>query len=391
MADDHRLQHLSAKEFPMKRQAIRLRVRLLGFISALALPAFALGGCGEPTQAAPKPPTVVRVQAAKVTALAASVTLTGHIAARVESDLGFRIEGRIASRNVDVGDHVKMGQILATLETTKQLADVNAAKAGVASAEATLTEAQTTFRRQSKLLAQGFTTRPEYDRAKQALDGAMGGLDRARAELGTAEDTLVNTKLRAEADGVVTARYAEAGQVVGVAQKVYTVAQDGPRDAVFEVFEALLVDPPAERPVELTLISDPSIKAIGVVREVAPTVDATKGTVRVKIGINNPPPEMGLAAPVSGVARFKPQDAVVLPWTAFFTEDGKPAVWVVDAQTKAVSLRRVEVDTYRTGALVLSAGLRDGELVVIQGGQWLRPGEIVAPQGDAPDALGVKS
>ena len=360
-------------------------------VSALALAAFALSGCGEPPQVAPKPPLVVRVQPAKVTALASSVILTGQIAARVESDLGFRIEGRIASRNVDVGDHVKKGQILATLETTQQLADVNAAKAGVASAEATLKEAQTTFQRQSTLLAQGFTTRPDYDKAKQALDSAMAGLDRARAELGTAEDTFVNTELRAEADGVVTARYAEVGQVVGVAQKVYTVAQDGPRDAVFEVFEALLANPPAERQVELALVSDPSIKTIGVVREVAPTVDAREGTVRVKIGIDNPPPEMGLGAPVSGVAWFKPQDSVVLPWTAFFSEHGTPAVWVVDPQTKAVSLRRVEVDSYRTGALVLSAGLRDGELVVVHGGQWLRPGEIVVPQGDAPGTLGVKS
>src|SRR5918992_2739227 len=265
------------------RQAFRSNAKLLGFISALALPAFALGGCGEPPQVAPKPPPVVRVQAAKVTALASSVTLTGAIAARVESDLAFRTEGRIASRNIDVGDHVKKGQILATLDTTQQLADVSAARAGVASAEAGMKEARATFQRQSALLTQGFTTRPNYDRAKQALDGATAGLDRARAELGTAEDALANTELRADAEGVVTARYAEVGQVAGGAQKVYTVAQDGPRDAVFEVFEALVADPPADRHVELSLISNPSIKTVGVVREVAPTVDAKKGTVRVKI------------------------------------------------------------------------------------------------------------
>jgi RND family efflux transporter MFP subunit len=362
-----------------------LRARLLGFI-ALVLPAVALGGCGESPQAAPKPPPVVRVQAAKVTSLASSVTLTGEIAARVESDLAFRIEGRIASRNVDVGDHVKKGQILATLETTQQLADVSAARAGVASAEAELKEARATFKRQSQLLAQGFTTRPNYDRAKQELDGAIAGLDGARAELGTAEDALANTELRADADGVVTARYAEAGQVVGAAQNVYTVAQDGPRDAVFEVFEALVVDPPADQHVELTLISNPSIKTIGIVREVAPTVDAKKGTVRVKIGIDNPPPEMGLGAAVSGVGRYKPRDMVVLPWTAFFAERGKPAVWVVDPQTKAVSLKPVEVDHYRTGELALTAGLGDGDLVVIHGGQLLWPGEIVAPRVDDKNA-----
>lgn len=310
------------------------------------------------------------------------VALTGQIAARIQSELAFRIEGRIASRVVEVGDHVTRGQVLAKLETTQQEADVSAARAGVASAEATLKEAEATFARQKDLIAQGFTTRPNFDNAKQALDGAKAGLDGAKAALGSVEDALANTELRADSDGVVTARRAEVGQVVAVAQAVYTVAQDGPRDAVFEVFEALPAKPPGDKRVEITLLSNPAIRTIGTVREISPTVDAARGTVRVKIGLDDTPPEMSLGAPVQGAGRFNPTDTIVLPWTAFFVEKGKPAVWIVDPNSKTASLRQVDVLGYRTNELVLNDGLKPGELVVTHGGQLLRPGQIVDIQKD---------
>lgn len=362
-------------------RARRLRALLLA-----ALPALLVAGCGEAEKPRAKQPTAVRVQAARLTSFASEVTLTGQIAARVQSDLAFRIEGRVAARNVEVGDHVQKGQVLATLETTQQLADVSAAKAGVAAAEASLKEAQATFARQKTLLSDGFTTQPNFDSAKQALDGAKAGLEGARAGLGAAEDSLANTELRADAAGVVTARNAEVGQVVGVAQAIYTVAQDGPRDAVFDVFEALPANPPPDKHVDITLLSNPKVTAVGLVREISPTVDASRGTVRVKIGIDRAPPEMGLGAPVSGAGRFKARETVTLPWTAFFADAGRPAVWVVDPQSKQASVRPVEIYSYRTGELIVSSGLKVGDLVVTHGGQLLRPGQVVAPVTDTAGA-----
>ncbi|MFC3694601.1 efflux RND transporter periplasmic adaptor subunit [Chenggangzhangella methanolivorans] len=345
-----------------------------------------LVGCGETPRPPEKPPTAVRVMPVTLSRFVQEVALTGQIAARIQSELAFRIEGRLASRYVEVGDRVAKGQVLAKLETRQQDADVSAAKAGVASAEASLKEAEATFSRQKDLIAQGFTTRPNFDNAKQALDGAKAGHDGARAALGAVEDALANTELRADTDGVVTARNTEVGQVVAVAQAVYTVAQDGPRDAVFEVFEALTAKPPGDKRVEITLLSDPSIKTVGTVREISPTVDAARGTVRVKIGIDDTPPEMTLGAPVQGAGRFKPTDTIVLPWTAFFTVKGKPAVWIVDAVSKTASLRQVDVLGYRTSELLLDDGLKPGELVVTHGGQLLAPGQIVdiKMDGDPP-------
>ena len=352
--------------------------------------AFVLAGCGEQPPAAAKPPFSVRVQAVKLTQISSSATLTGQIAARVQSDLGFRIQGRISTRTVEVGDRVQKDQVLATIEPNQQQSDVSSAQAAVASAEATLKQAQATFERQKTLLAQGFTTQPNYDNAKQAYDVAKAGLDGAKAGLGGLQDVLANTELRAAAPGVVTARNAEVGQVVDVAQAVFTVALDGPRDAVFEVYESLVANPVPGKGIDITLLSNPSVKAVGQVREIAPAVDPSRGTVRVKIGIERAPPEMGLGAAVSGVGTFEPRDAVVLPWTAFFMAQDAPAVWIVDARTRSASLRPVAIDTYRTGELVLKDGVKSGELVVVRGGHLLRPGEAVTALADVSAGGGAR-
>lgn len=361
---------------PRSRRSCKPLLRAASVVATLTP---ALAGCGEPPPAAPRPPSGVRVQSAVVTSQSNSLTLTGAIAPRVQSDLSFRFSGRIATRNVEVGDHVENGQVLATLEKNQQAADVSSADASVAAGEATLKQATATFERQKTLLAQGFTTQPSYDNANQALQTARSGLATAKATLGTVQDVLANTELRADAAGVVTARTGEAGQVVDAAQIVFSVAQDGPRDAVFEVYEALLARPSGDKTIEIVLLSNPAVRATGTVREIAPTVNPSSGTVRVKIGIDGTPPAMGLGAPVAGTGTFQPRDVVALPWTAFFIDDGKPAVWLVDPATKAVRPKPVEVDSYRTGELLLRAGVKPGDLVVTAGAQLLRPGEVIAP------------
>ena len=194
--------------------------------------------------------------------------------------------------------------------------------------------------------------------------------------------------MKADAAGLITARNAEAGQVVDAAQAVFTIARDGARDAVFDIYETLLTRPPSGETIVINLLADPSIKATGKLREVAPTIDPATGTVRVKVAIENPPPEMGLNAAVAGVGRFETQDVVALPWTAFFGEGDKPAVWIVDPRSKVVSLRRIVVESYRSGELLVRDGIRSGELVVTAGSQLLRPTQIVSPQS-APAQAGA--
>lgn len=354
-------------------------------VLAIGLLAFGtLTGCGPEQAQAPRAMETVKAQPATFQPIARTVSLSGTVAARVESKLSFRVAGRIAARNVDVGDHVKAGDVLATIETPEQVADVEAAKATLQSAEATLAQAQSSFKRQQQLIASGFTTRSSYDAAEEQLRRAESSVESARADVATAEEQLALTVLKADADGVITARDAETGQVVSAAQTVFTLAQDGARDVVFDVYEALLADAPASDRVEIRLLSDRSVVATAIVREIAPTFDTATGTVRVKMSLVDPPPAMSLGAAVLGSGAWARTNVVTLPWTSLAAGETGPAVWVIDPATNAVSQRAITVERYKTGEILVSAGLKDGELVVTAGGQFLRAGQIVSISSGEP-------
>lgn len=348
---------------------------------ATAMSMLFLAACQERQALPEKPQTLVATQTVELTDYAPTVRLTGEIRARVQSDLSFRVSGRVVERNVEVGTRVEAKDIIARIDPEEQEANVASAEANVRAAEAQLRQASSVFERQKTLLSSGYTTRREHDQAEEALRTAEGTVDAARAQLASARDQLDQTVLRAGVAGVITARQVEVGQVVQAAQPVFSLAHDGPRDAVFSVHESIFTRAAADNSVEISLLSDPKVKASGAVREVAPTVDPTSGTVRVKVGIERPPPEMTLGAAVTGEGRFKARKLVVLPWSALSSEGGHPAVWIVDAQTKAVSLRRITVERYHTGSVVVADGIRPGETVVSAGGQLLRPNQTVELTG----------
>jgi RND family efflux transporter MFP subunit len=312
----------------------------------------------------------------------ASMTLTGEVQARFRADLSFRVSGRVIARSVEVGAHVNKGDVLARLDPAEQQADVDAATAAVASAEAQLRVASATFGRQTALIASGFTTRTVYDQAQEGLRTAEGVLEAARAQLGTARDALGYTVLRAEADGVITARNLEVGQVVPAAQPVFSLAQDGERDAVFEVYESVFLGQTDSRRVTLSLVSDPSVTATGEVREISPAIEAKSSTIRVKVSIENPPAAMTLGSAVAGTVKAKPQSEIALPWTALMAAGRKPAVWTVDPRTRTASLKPVTVAAYEAGQVLIKTGLEPGERVVIDGGKLLSVGQSVTEVGD---------
>jgi RND family efflux transporter MFP subunit len=338
----------------------------------------ALTACQDQTSGPENPPTVVQVEAAALAGYAPTVRLTGEIRARVESGLSFRVAGRITARLVNVGDHVTAGQVLARLDPQQQQATVTAAEADVASAEAVLRQATATFARQKALLARGFTTQRDHDQADENFRRAQASLADAQAQLGTARDRLSDTVLRAGVAGVITARNAETGQVVQEAQTVFSIAQDGPRDAVFNVNESIFTQELTDPAVALTLASDPSVTATGAVREISPTVDRTTGTVRVKVVIEQAPAAMTLGAAVVGAVRHQSRERVVIPWSALSNGNGKPAVWTVDSQTKAVLLKPIVIEGYETGRVFVREGLQPGEMVATGGAQFLRSNQVVA-------------
>lgn len=352
----------------------------LSRLACLLVAAGSLAGCND--QAVPsRPATFVRTEVVQMQARQVSVALTGDIQARVRAELSFRVSGRVTERLVDVGKHVNAGDVLARIDPVEQQADLDGANAALASAESQLRVATATFERQQTLLAGGFTTRASFDQAQQGLRTAEGSLESAKAQLGTAKDTLSYTELRTTAAGIITARNLEVGQVAQAAQSAFTLAQDGPRDAVFDVYESVLFRQPETNVVNLSLVADPAVKATGRVREVAPTVDPKTATVRVKVAIENTPPAMTLGSVVTGEGRWSPVQRIVLPWSAMTVLAEAPAVWVVDPASKTVSLKAVVVDSYEKEVFVIRSGLEPGERVVTDGGKMLRPGQVVTYDG----------
>lgn len=358
----------------------QMRSRIGRAAAAAALSVAAVtADAAEAAKPDPKPALAqVRTVAAERGTIAADLIFTGDIQAQSQVNVAFRTNGKIATRLVEVGDHVRADQVLARLDPQEQRANLNNAEATLASAEALLIQAKVTFKRQETLLSSGFTTRPAYDDAEQQLRTTQAAVDSAKAALGTAQEQFSYTELKAGVDGIVLSRSFEVGQVVQSGQTVLVLAQDGPRDAVFNVFEAVLATPPDSRDVGIALQADPAVKALGTVREIAPSVDTASGTVRVKVGLAATPPAMTLGAVVIGTGKFRPRAAIVLPWSALYRWENGPAVWVRDPATGTVAPRGVVIDHYGTNTIALSAGLEPGEEVVVAGIQLLRPGQAVA-------------
>ena len=364
------------------RAVLTAPMKYLSAALGVALMASALGGCDDHAAAARKAAPFVRTAIVKPSDRHTSITLTGEVQARYRADLAFRVSGRVIARRVDVGAHVNAGDVLALLDPAEQQAEADAAAATVAAAQAELRLAKATFDRQSYLISTGFTTRAAFDQAQEGLRTAQGSLDSAQAQLGTAKDVLSYTELRADADGVITARSLEVGQVVQAAQPVFTLAHDGDRDAIFDLYESIFFGEFAGGQISLKLVNDPTITAIGYVREISPVIDRKSSTVRVKVTIQNPPAAMTLGSPVSGTGQRKPVAQITLPWTALMAAGSGPAVWVVDPATNAASLKPVTVAAYEADAVMIKDGLAPGDRVVIDGGKLLSAGERVSFEED---------
>lgn len=345
-------------------------------IVAVALIAATLASCDK---AAPvtSPARPVRTTTVERPVQGETISLTGQIRAKDQVNLAFRLDGRMIARPVNVGDVLTEGQVVARLDPQNQQNALQSAQAQLASAEAALTQARLTFSRQQDLIEHGWTPRAKFDESQQALVAAQAQVDSAQAQVRIAQDQLSYTVLSADAPGAVTAKGAEPGEVVHAGQMVVQVAQQGGRDAVFDVPEELIRTGPRDPLVELALTNDPQVKATGRVREVSPQADATTRTFQVKVTIINPPESMRLGSTLTGRIKLPPPPGLEVPASALTQADGRPAVWVVDPQSQTVSLRNIDILRHDAASVVISHGLETGEFVVTAGVQTLHPGQKV--------------
>lgn len=340
-------------------------------------------GCEQKTKAKSAEARPVRTITAEKSGTGETVVLTGQISAENEASLAFRIGGRIIERSVDVGARVEPDQVLAKLDPQNELNALRSAKATLSAAEGKLVEATNTFDRQKTLLPQGFTTQVLFDQAQQALRTTQSQVDNAKAQLHIAEDRVSYTELRAGVAGSITARTAEAGEVVQAGQMVFQVARQDGRDAVFDVPAQVIRSAPADPRITVSLTDDPAVTAQGRVRQVDPQADPITRTFRVRVSLIDPPPAMFLGATVRGRMQLEATPSISVPASALTRINDQPAVWLVDPTELTVSLHNVAVERFDPGTVVVSQGLEGGEIVVTAGVQALHPGQKVRLLGAA--------
>jgi RND family efflux transporter MFP subunit len=358
-------------------RVVRRRLALLGIVAALA-------GCkGE---AAVEQAEVVRpVKVAIVAAASQGRTLTysGVVRARIESNIGFRVGGKIVERAVNVGDRVKVGQVIARLDDTDLKLAENSAKAAMASARTRRDVTRDNLERAKPLLEKQFISQASYDIRRNELDAAVAALDTAEAQLRQAANATSYATLKADKAGIVTSVTGEPGQVVSAGQTVIALADAGEIEVAIGVPEQDAGRIAVGQRAGITLWAGPTASTEGRIREIAGQADAASRTYGVRVAVSNPPPDMRLGMTATVAMRIDGQDAALLvPLTALTEADSAPVVFVVDVDNKTVRRTPVAVAGTMDEGIRVSRGLKAGDMVVTAGVQFLRDGMRVRLPGE---------
>lgn len=310
--------------------------------------------------------------------------LTGQIAPHRLVTLSFRLPGKIVERSVATGDQVHAGQVLARLDDTEARQTLRAASADAQAAKASLAQATPLQKRATALLPDRAISRNDYDEAILRYRTSRQAVQSTEARERIAGEELDHTRLVANADGVITDRLAEVGEVVAAGQPVLRLAEATGRDAQFDISGDLLRAGLATgATIRVCLDANRDVCTDGTLYELAPDADALTRTYRAKVLLQPPFAAMTLGAVAVGRLAARNASDIHLPPSALTAQDGKPAVWVVASDTMTVTLRPVEVSRYATNDVTVASGLKAGERVVTAGVQALYPHQKVSLLDDA--------
>ncbi len=343
--------------------------------AVVLLPLF-LAACQEKKEVAQKPERPVLVQTVSLEPRVAERSFVATVRPRIESDLGFRVAGKVARRLVDVGAVVKAGQPLAELDSVDLGLQREQSAAEMRAARAALAQAEAEFTRTSSLIRDGWSTPSNLDRQRAAVEEARGRVIRAERAVSLAENALSYAVLTADADGAVTATMIEPGQVVSAGQPAVRLARTAEKEAQVAVPEAL-IGAVRESSARISLWSNPDRTYSGRLRELSPSADPTTRTYLARFTIDEAGPEVDLGMTATVTVGSAVQDRIVrLPLSALFNQGQGPAVWVVEADGKP-ALRPVSVAGYEARDVLIAGGLKQGDKVVTLGVQKIDPGQPV--------------
>jgi RND family efflux transporter MFP subunit len=332
-----------------------------------------LAACEANTAPATKSERPVQVQTVAFHNQNASREFVGVVRARYETDLGFRVAGKVVTRIVNVGDRVSAGDVVARLDPQDLKLQVESAEAELSAANSNLVQAAADLERYTTLKTRGYASIADFDRKKAAKDEADGRLERARRSLDLARNQLDYADLKADADGVITATSAEPGQVVAVGQAVARLARRGEKEAVVALPETWLAEArKAKASVRLWSERDRTFAAQ--LRELSPQADTATRTYAARFTIEDADDTVafGMTATVT-LSNASDAPVVRLPLSAILNRGAGPTVYVV-GDAGALTLRPVAIASFTEDAALVTGGIREGEKVVTLGVQKLHAG-----------------
>lgn len=348
---------------------IRTRSALKGTaLASLALVAVILvGGCKREEKAAAATPQAVQVLRIEPASASEAWSYVGTLRARFESDIAFRVAGKITRRLVDIGASVAAGQIIAELDPTDYRLALEALEAELSAAQSSRDQAVAAEARYRTLEAKGHVAKAALDQRVAAADEARGRVERAERSLALARNQLDYTLLRADAAGVVSALPVEVGQVVVAGQPIARIARRDEIEALVSIPEHRLADVKmAETQIEIW--GDGNRRYSAKLREVSPEADRVSRTYAARFSIDfaGHSAELGRTATVHLKAASTAQ-VFTVPLAAVMQDGATPTIWVLDATGTRVQRTPVTLVRLTQTAAIITGALRPGDRIVTLG------------------------
>jgi RND family efflux transporter MFP subunit len=374
--------------------SLRSRDRQLSDKILLAIFAFSLVSACSKQAPITEPVRPVRTIVAQSAATDLVLEYPGDVRPRVESRLGFRVNGKLAERRVDVGQSVKAGELLARLDSEDlRLAQANfKSQLDAADTDRKLAEAE--YQRYADLFRQNFISQAELDRRKAARDAAQSRFESAHAGFENQSNQTGYAELRSDVAGVVTAVDAEVGQVVAAGQGIVRVARAGEPEFVIAVPEDKVEAIRSLRDASVSLWAVPGVAFDARVREVAASSDPATRTYQVKLSLlDKQKADRGvIRLGMTAVARFQATSKVPagtrVPLSAVVSRDGKSSIWVVDEQVMTVAPVEVQLVGSSGDEVVVAGSIKPGQHIVTAGQHVLQPGQKVRYLDASQEAAG---
>ena len=339
-----------------------------------------LTDCSKPSPPETLPrPALVTVVGEKTSGQ--GMILVGEVRPRYESSQGFRVNGKIIKRNVEVGAHIKKGQVLAYLDPVDNHLSVTAAMAAVSAAEADKNLAMVELTRQRQLFAKKFISASALDIKEAHYITANARLAQAKAQAQVAENQMQYVNLSSDRDGVITLIHAEPGQVIQAGEVIVKIADTKAIDVSVAVPESRMSEVKLNASVIVKLWANQEKTYTGVVREISPIADPATRAFNVRITINRADVaiKLGMTAGVHfNVADALASSGYLIPSRALTQINNKSVLWVIDEQNKAQP-REVITGPYTEEGVLIKAGLQVGEKVAIAGVHTLIKDQLVKP------------